>query len=109
MEPERRQRPALERLGASDLLLQGFRGCVLPGDDPQTDALERGSGCLRRGQEADAFVIGPACRVVRLAPRGRRQFPPPPAPPRGGAPGPPPPEGGPGRGVSSPHFLPPPN
>src|SRR5260221_1766962 len=82
MEPERRQRPALERLGASDLLLQGFRGCVLPGDDPQTDALERGSGCLRRGQEADAFVIGPACRVVRLPPPAAAA-----RPPCGGPPG----------------------
>src|SRR5258708_11544921 len=91
MEPERRQRPALERLGASDLLLQGFRGCVLPGDDPQTDALERGSGCLRRGQGADAFVIVPACRVGRVPARGRAQPPPPPAPPPARPPPPPPP------------------
>src|SRR5262245_44936969 len=67
VEPERRQRSALERFASRHLLLQGIRSRVLPRDDPETDALERGAGRLWRGQKADAFVIGPGRRVIRLA------------------------------------------
>src|SRR5262245_36962040 len=67
VEPERRQRSALERFASRHLLLQGLRSRVLPRDDPETDALERGAGRLWRGQKADAFVIGPGRRVIRLA------------------------------------------
>src|SRR5262249_7128644 len=81
VEAERRQRSALERLAARHLLLQGLRSCVLPRDDAETDALERDSGRLGRGQKADGFVVGPGRRIIRLPPR-----PPPGARRRGGGP-----------------------
>src|SRR5262245_58163804 len=64
---ERRQRSAVEGFGARRLLLQCFLRRVLPGDDTEAGALERGPRRLRRKQKADALVARPRRRVVRLA------------------------------------------